>query len=85
MSDWVVDIIDAGGAWGIAFLMFLETIFPPIPSELIMSLAGIRAGQGEMSLTLIIIAGTFGAMMGNIAWYIVAVMEFEYMVWQPEK
>ncbi|MCM8557187.1 DedA family protein [Sphingomicrobium sediminis] len=74
MTDWVVDIIDKGGALGIAFLMFLETVFPPIPSELIMSLAGIRAGQGEMSLPVIIIAGTFGAMMGNIAWYVVAKM-----------
>ena len=72
MTDWVVDIIDAGGVAGVAFLMFLETVFPPIPSELIMSLAGVRAGQGELSLIEIIIAGTFGAMAGNIFWYALA-------------
>ena len=72
MTDWVVDIIDAGGIAGVAFLMFLETVFPPIPSELIMSLAGVRAGQGELSLIEIIIAGTFGAMAGNIFWYALA-------------
>ena len=72
MTDWVVDIIDKGGAAGVAFLMFLETVFPPIPSELIMSLAGVRAGQGEMSLVEIILAGTFGAMAGNIFWYALA-------------
>lgn len=72
MTDWVVDLIDKGGVIAVAFLMFLETVFPPIPSELIMSLAGIRAGQGELSLTGIIIAGTFGAMAGNVFWYMVA-------------
>lgn len=72
MSDWVIDLIDKGGVIAVAFLMFLETVFPPIPSELIMSLAGIRAGQGELSLTGIIIAGTFGAMAGNVVWYMIA-------------
>ncbi|MEN3971623.1 DedA family protein [Sphingomicrobium sp. XHP0235] len=69
MTDWVVDLIDAGGVVAVGLLMFLETVFPPIPSELIMSLAGIRAGQGEMSLPGIIVAGTIGAMLGNIFWY----------------
>lgn len=72
MTDWVVDLIDAGGVVAVGLLMFLETVFPPIPSELIMSLAGIRAGQGEMSLAGIIVAGTIGAMLGNIFWYAVA-------------
>ena len=72
MTDWVIDIIDAGGIIGVGLLMFLETVFPPIPSELIMSLAGIRAGQGQMSLPGIIVAGTTGAMIGNIFWYAVA-------------
>ncbi|WP_343346528.1 DedA family protein [Sphingomicrobium sp. XHP0239] len=72
MTDWVVDLIDAGGIIAVGLLMFLETVFPPIPSELIMSLAGIRAGQGQMSLTGIIIAGTTGAMLGNVFWYAVA-------------
>ena len=72
MTDWVVDLIDAGGATAVLLLMFLETVFPPIPSELIMSIAGIRAGQGEMSMPAIIAAGTTGAMLGNIFWYALA-------------
>ena len=72
MTDWVIDLIDKGGALAVFLLMFLETVFPPIPSELIMSLAGIRAGQGEMSLAAIIVAGTAGAMAGNIVWYVIA-------------
>ena len=45
MSDWVIRLIDQSGYLGIGFLMFLETIFPPIPSEVIMPVAGVAAGQ----------------------------------------
>jgi membrane protein DedA with SNARE-associated domain len=53
-------------------LMFAETVFPPIPSELIMSLTGFAAAAGKMSLGIAILAGTAGAMLGNIAWYLFA-------------
>lgn len=54
---------------GIALLMLAETIFPPLPSEVIMPLAGIQAQQGTLSFTGIIVAGTIGAMAGNTFWY----------------
>ena len=41
MSDWVVRLIEQSGYLGVAFLMFLETVFPPIPSEVIMPVAGV--------------------------------------------
>ena len=72
MSDWIVRLIEQSGYLGVAFLMFLETVFPPIPSEVIMSLAGVAAGQGKLSLGLVIAAGTTGAMLGNILWYLAA-------------
>jgi len=72
MFDWIVLLIDAIGPLGIFFLMLLETVFPPIPSEVIMPLAGMRASQGQFSLTAVVIAGTLGAMAGNIFWYGVA-------------
>src|SRR5690606_12512714 len=65
MTDWVFRLLDDAGYWGVMFLMFIETVFPPIPSEVIMSLAGVRAGQGTMSLWGVIGAGTAGAMFGN--------------------
>jgi len=49
--------------------MFLETIFPPIPSEVVMPLAGVVAARGHMSLALVIGAGTLGSMAGNLLWY----------------
>ena len=72
MSDWIIRLIEQSGYLGVAFLMFLETVFPPIPSEIIMSLAGVAAGQGKLSLGWVIAAGTTGAMLGNILWYLAA-------------
>ena len=69
MSNWVVNLIDAGGYWGIALLMALENIFPPIPSELIMGIGGIRVGQGHMQMIPLLIAGTIGTVVGNYPWY----------------
>ena len=70
MGDWIIRLIDQSGYLGVGFLMFLETVFPPIPSELIMPLGGVAAAQGRMSLALAIAAGTAGAMLGNIVWYL---------------
>ncbi|MEA1013786.1 DedA family protein [Sphingosinicella sp. LY1275] len=72
MSDWVIRLIEQSGYLGVAFLMFLETVFPPIPSEVIMPLAGVAAVNGPMTLWGVIASGTTGAMFGNIFWYLVA-------------
>jgi membrane protein DedA with SNARE-associated domain len=72
MSDWVVRLIEQSGYLGVGFLMFLETVFPPVPSEVIMPVAGVAAGQGRMTLAGVIAAGTAGAMLGNIVWYLAA-------------
>ena len=72
MADWVRQLIEAGGYAGVAFLMFLETVFPPIPSEIIMSLSGLQAQRGTMTLWGAILCGTAGAMAGNVVWYYVA-------------
>ena len=72
MSDWIVRLIEQSGYLGVAFLMFLETVFPPIPSEVIMSVTGIAAAQGKLSLPWAIAAGTAGAMLGNTLWYLAA-------------
>ena len=72
MGDLVPRLIDQFGYLGVALLMFLETVFPPIPSEVIMPLAGVAAAQGSMNLAGVVASGTAGAMFGNIFWYAVA-------------
>lgn len=64
-----METIHAGGYFGIVFLMFVENIFPPIPSEFIMPLAGFMVTQGKFSFVGIIIAGTAGATTGAIPFY----------------
>ena len=72
MGNWVVRLIEQSGYLGVGFLMFLETIFPPIPSEVIMPVAGVAAANGHLNLWLVIASGTAGAMLGNIFWYLAA-------------
>ena len=72
MSDWVVRLIEQSGYLGVGFLMFLETLFPPIPSEVIMPVAGMAAARGKMSFAIAVASGTAGAMLGNIVWYLAA-------------
>jgi membrane protein DedA with SNARE-associated domain len=72
MTDFIFRMIEWGGYFGVALLMFLETVFPPIPSEVIMPLAGVVAARGHLSLPLVIASGTAGAMLGNIVWYVLA-------------
>ena len=70
MSDWVIRLIEQSGYLGVGFLMFLETIFPPIPSEVIMPVAGVAAAQGKLDFALVVASGTTGAMFGNTVWYL---------------
>lgn len=71
MFDFITGLVGRGGYLGIAFLMFLENIFPPIPSELIMPLAGFQAAQGRLNMVGVVLAGSFGSLCGATFWYYV--------------
>lgn len=70
MFDWIAGFLDGGGALAIAALMLLENVFPPIPSELIMPLAGFNAARGGTPLWLAILAGGLGSLAGAWLWYL---------------
>lgn len=71
MFDWVVSTIQSWGYLGVFMLMVAEHLFPPIPSEVIMPLAGFLAAQGTLSLGLTILIGTIGSTLGTTAWYFI--------------
>ena len=73
MQDWIIGLVNSTGYWGVAFLMLLETVFPPIPSEVIMTVAGVSAARGNMNLGGVVAAGTAGAMVGNWMWFWLAI------------
>lgn len=69
MASWIESVVETTGVFGIALLMFLENVFPPIPSELIMPLAGYAAARGNANILLVILAGTLGSLAGATFWY----------------
>ena len=69
MDDWVQQTLQSLGYFGIALLTLLETVFPPIPSELVLPLSGYLVAQGRLTLVGAIVAGTLGAMAGALLLY----------------
>ncbi|MFM6957353.1 MAG: DedA family protein [Acinetobacter sp.] len=69
LEDWVLSIMEKLGYLGIAFLIFLDNVFPPIPSEIIMPSAGYTAAKGELSLIGVIIAGSIGSLLAATLLY----------------
>jgi membrane protein DedA with SNARE-associated domain len=69
LAGWVLDVIDAMGAVGVAALVALENLFPPLPSEVVLPLAGFLAGQGKLSLAAVLVAATVGSVVGALVLY----------------
>ncbi|HEY9904082.1 MAG TPA: DedA family protein [Candidatus Sericytochromatia bacterium] len=69
MKEWILTTMGSLGYLGIGLLMFAENLFPPIPSELIMPLAGFTVSQGKMNFALAVLAGVVGTIVGAIPWY----------------
>jgi len=72
MFEWIAGVIAQLGYVGVASLTFLENVFPPIPSELILPLAGYVAATGQLTLGVVIAAGTLGSLAGATFWYVLA-------------
>lgn len=69
MSGWIIETINATGYVGIFLLMLLESLFPPIPSELIIPFAGFAVQRGDLNLFGVLAATTGGAVVGMLPWY----------------
>lgn len=68
---WATSLIDTLGYIGLALLIALETLVPPIPSELILPLAGYRSATGKFDFYLMVIAATAGSLLGSSIIYAV--------------
>ena len=71
MFDWIVGIITRLGYTGVAALTFLEHLFPPIPSEVILPLAGYVSATGELAIGSVIAFGSVGSLGGATVWYVI--------------
>ncbi|QXW26763.1 DedA family protein [Acinetobacter johnsonii] len=69
LTEWILSIMEQLGYLGIALLMFLDNVIPPIPSEIIMPSAGYAASQGKLLLSGVIIAGCIGSLIAAALLY----------------
>ncbi|MFZ4720674.1 MAG: DedA family protein, partial [Ilumatobacteraceae bacterium] len=74
MVDWAADVIDAIGLVGVAFLIALESIIPPIPSELVLLLTGFNVHEQRFGLVPAILLATVGSVIGAVALYAVGAL-----------
>lgn len=72
MTQWLITLMETVGGVGVALAIALESIFPPIPSEIILPLAGFTAAHGNMSLVAAIFWASMGSMLGAWALYGIA-------------
>ena len=69
LVGWALSLMENIGEWGVGLFTLLETVFPPIPSEIVLPLAGFLSQQGELSLPLVIVTSTVGAYVGALLLY----------------
>jgi membrane protein DedA with SNARE-associated domain len=69
LAEWVADVVDQLGYVGLMLLVALENLFPPLPSELILPLAGFLVGQGRMDFLTALGAATAGSLLGALLLY----------------
>ncbi|TMR93814.1 DedA family protein [Nonomuraea basaltis] len=69
MTDWLVGLMETLGAPGAGLAIALENLFPPLPSEVILPLAGFTASRGDMGLLDVLVCTTLGSVIGALTLY----------------
>jgi membrane protein DedA with SNARE-associated domain len=69
VADWIFGILDRLGAPGVGLLILLENLIPPIPSEVVLPLAGFRSSSGDLNVLAVWCAATLDAVLGALALY----------------
>ncbi len=70
MHEIILQIMNKFGYFGIAFLIAIENVFPPIPSEVILTFGGFMTSNTNMTITGVIIVSTIGSVIGAIILYL---------------
>ena len=73
LESWITDLMNEFGYWGVLFLIALENVFPPIPSEVILTFGGFMTQRPDMNLTVVgvITISTVGSVSGAVILYFV--------------
>ena len=71
MQQWIMEWMNSFGYWGIALLIVLENVFPPIPSEIILTFGGFMTTYTRMTIPMVILFSTAGSVAGALILYAV--------------
>ncbi|MGW6271406.1 MULTISPECIES: DedA family protein [unclassified Streptomyces] len=74
VAGWAADLMDSFGAVGAGAAIALENLFPPLPSEVILPLAGFAASQGKFGLPAVLFWTTAGSVIGALALYAIGAL-----------
>jgi membrane protein DedA with SNARE-associated domain len=69
LTGWIAGVIDSLGEFGVGLLVALENLVPPVPSELVLTMAGYLAGDGRMNVVFVVVAATIGSVVGALILY----------------
>ena len=69
MQDWIIGIINQYGYFGIALLIAVENIFPPIPSEVILTFSGFMTTVTDLKIWGVVLSATIGSVLGAVVLY----------------
>ncbi|GLY18113.1 DedA family protein [Kineosporia rhizophila] len=86
LTGFTLDLIADLGEIGVGALSFLEVVFPPIPSEIVLPLAGYQVQVGELNMVLVFVLATLGSVIGSIVlYYLGAIIGLERAAWIASK
>ncbi len=74
LAEWIRDVVEGVGYVGIALLIVLENVFPPIPSELVLPLAGFLVSEGRFGFPQVMLASTLGSVVGAVILYYIGLL-----------
>ena len=69
MTEWILQIVERLGYIGVLVLITLENLVPPIPSEVILPLAGVAVGQDKLNFVGVLVGATVGSLLGALILY----------------
>lgn len=69
MDKWIIDIMEQFGYFGVFLLICIENIFPPIPSEVILTFGGFMTTKSELTFFGVVLAATIGSVFGALILY----------------
>ncbi len=74
LAEWITGVVEGLGYVGIMLLIVLENVFPPIPSELVLPLAGFLVSRGDFGFPQVLVASTVGSVIGALILYAVGAL-----------